>query len=354
MSTAPAKWNAVQLDRNAEKNRQSTRAQGVALMALNPTMYYRELLLRIVGTKSETIEAAIRRWAPPRKSIAYFGPNSDTNAVRILSQMSKYNHFVHVDSAPGANGFYGASSMSRLWKVMQYNLQAIKIDIEREFHDPVQSRHVFFLRVRPTRNTPRPRPERLVLEYYYDTPFEMIETNPKSKSRSYLRPLLMRKLRAVVGIMSWGAPMPSFRLRNVMPHLEENFGSSTQNLPLERNVQTMKRLASKPQVRALLNAYTTNHMNKSEMRKWAPNPNWKRAKNDLNMYSEKARYKKIDVMFPRNVVMARQNLAPQNHPSGAIRRYMAGLPLLRSSHPVRKRVVGLRSGRNGHNALVPS
>jgi len=300
-------------------------AQLIGMLALAPqkvrnALLAREILLRGSARNSTTATAAINKWAPPRKSLAYMGPAVDVFPIFQASQVMKYNHFVYVDSAPHVNGMYMLQTMGQMWKAIRFNLKVMNIEVAAEFHDPGNSRHVMLLHVKPRASAPRPRPEKLVLEYYYDTQFEFLE----SKDRMLFRPMLMRKLRRAVGLVNEGAPLPRVTLKAVFPNVKEYLGGDAEDLPSRANRNKLNGMGrggifnagsvivSPPRFRSGWPAGKPGQPNVSE--------------NDLDLYS-----KTTNAAFRRTFVPTfslRPNvIRPPEDDSTMIARYRAGLPL---------------------------
>lgn len=177
------------------RRRQPTQyeAQLATVMALAPpsvrqALFMRNVLLTVAGMTPEQTQKAIAAHLRPRAmSVVYPGPAEDVSPIVPLARHYGYTHFVYVDAAPNGQDIYGVNTVVELEKTVTRVLAAMKIAVKRAIHDPHSSRIVWLLRYG---RTP------LVLEYYYNTFFDMALT----KSGKAQRAVMMRTFAKVTGL----------------------------------------------------------------------------------------------------------------------------------------------------------
>ena len=303
--------------------------------------------LASLGNSPQIIEKVIQAWQPLRRTAVYFGPAADTSPIYPMSQEHKYARFVYVDSKPSANGFYGVNTLPKLWTVIATRLKNEKIAVVREFHDPPNHRHVMLLEVMARRGNPRPRPEKLVLEYFYDTPFDRLETRNGRATRK----LLMCRLKTTDAALSTGAPVPQFKWATHMPKVKYNFGINRDGFVFPSNrppgiVDGNDTWSNKRVSSPKYPVHHTKSVNNMELLR-NPSSGVNEGVGSLGLLEDPralAYMMRLSARENWNVKKAREEEFAT--------RMKAGLPPYERPHPTRKKVFGMMSaGRNGANML---
>lgn len=207
------------------------RLRTAAVFALAPRhvrtwLVGREALLRSSPHGLETLEDGIRSWLGTRKpkTFAYFGPANDASLIGPAQTTFGYNHFLYIDVAPGWNGLYNKQTMTRLRESLKRQLAKQAYVVHRVVPDPANSRFVMFLTAKSTAYLPRfiqrTDKKNAVLEYFYDTQFEMLET---LRARQRFRPLLASKLKEAYGLSSRGSFLPRVRFSTLFPRVKQTW-----------------------------------------------------------------------------------------------------------------------------------
>lgn len=198
------------------------RYRTAAALALAPRhvrnwIFGREALLRYSPFATSTIETAVSAWlgrTSKPKSFAYFGPANDASLIGPAHATFGYDHFVYVDIAPAFDGLYDKQTMTKLQASLKRQIIKQGYEIHKITPDPANSRFLMYMRKRVASLWRGRNKKNVVLEYYYDTEFEMLET---PRARQTYRPLLVSKLKKARALTCRGAALPRVRFATLFP-----------------------------------------------------------------------------------------------------------------------------------------